>query len=100
MKLFCCNISLAFKEMVMFKTSPCIQNLISVRNGSKGSMKTFHQRIKQSLNVYKKADVQSRPENYRSSHPRCSIGKGVLKNFAKFTGKHLFQSLFLIKLQA
>ena len=26
--------------------------------------------------------------------------KGVLKNFAKFTGKHLCQSLFLIKLQA
>ena len=26
--------------------------------------------------------------------------KGVLSNFAKFTGKHLCQSLFLIKLQA
>ena len=26
--------------------------------------------------------------------------KGVLRNFAKFTGKHLCQSLFLIKLQA
>ena len=26
--------------------------------------------------------------------------KGVLKNFTKFTGKHLYQSLFLIKLQA
>ena len=25
--------------------------------------------------------------------------KGVLKDFAKFTGKHLRQSLFLIKLQ-
>ena len=25
--------------------------------------------------------------------------KGVLKNFAKFTGKHLSQSPFLIKLQ-
>ena len=32
----------------------------------------------------------------RSSHQRCSIKKGVLKNFAKFTGKHLCQrgSLF------
>ena len=29
----------------------------------------------------------------RSSHRRCSIKKGVLKNFAKFTGKHLCQSL-------
>ena len=29
----------------------------------------------------------------RSSHQRCSIRKGVLKNFTKFTGKHLCQSL-------
>ena len=36
----------------------------------------------------------------RSSHWRCSVKKGVLKNFAKFTGKHLCRSLFLIKLQA
>ena len=38
--------------------------------------------------------------NFRSSHQWCSIKKGVLKKFAKFTGKHLCQSLFLIKLQA
>ena len=31
---------------------------------------------------------------------RCSVTKGVLRNFAKFTGKYLCQSLFLIKLQA
>ena len=35
----------------------------------------------------------------RSSHPRHSI-KGVLKNFVKFTGKYLCQSVFLITLQA
>ena len=33
----------------------------------------------------------------RSSHQRCSMKKGVLRNFAKFTGKHLCQSLFLNK---
>ena len=33
----------------------------------------------------------------RSSHQRCSIRKGVLKNFTKFTGKHLRQSLFFEK---
>ena len=32
----------------------------------------------------------------RSSHQRCSIEIGVLKNFTKFTGKRLWQSLFLI----
>ena len=29
----------------------------------------------------------------RSSYQRCSVKKSVLKNFAKFTGKHLYQSL-------
>ena len=29
-----------------------------------------------------------------SSHQRCSIKKGVLRNFTKVTGKHLCQSLF------
>ena len=33
----------------------------------------------------------------RSSHQRCSIETGVLKNFTKLTGKHLYQSLFLNK---
>ena len=32
---------------------------------------------------------------FRSSHHRCSMAKGVLRNFTKFTGKHLCQSLFL-----
>ena len=34
---------------------------------------------------------------YRSSHLRCFVNKGVLKSFAKFTGKHLCQSLFFNK---
>ena len=33
-------------------------------------------------------------ENYRSSHRRCFVRKGILKNFAKFTRKHLRQSPF------
>ena len=32
---------------------------------------------------------------FRSSHQRCSVRKGVLRNFAKSTGKYLCQSLFL-----
>ena len=31
---------------------------------------------------------------FRISHQSCSIKKGVLKNFAKFTGKQLCQSFF------
>ena len=37
---------------------------------------------------------------FRSSHIRCLVKKGVLKDFANFEGKHLFWNLFLIKLQA
>ena len=33
----------------------------------------------------------------RSSHQRCSRKKGVLKNFAILTGKHLWQTLFFNK---
>ena len=33
----------------------------------------------------------------RSSHHRCSMKKGVLRNFTKFTRKHLYQSLFFNK---
>ena len=33
----------------------------------------------------------------RNSHQRCSIRKDVLRDFAKFTGKHLCQTLFFSK---
>ena len=36
----------------------------------------------------------------RSSRPEVFCKRGVLRNLVKFTGKHLRQSLFLIKLQA
>ena len=35
----------------------------------------------------------------RSSHHRCSIKKCVLRNFTKFTGKQLYQSLFFKTLE-
>ena len=38
-------------------------------------------------------DVRCTFRNFRSSHRRCSVRKGVLKNFAKFTGKYLCQGL-------
>ena len=42
------------------------------------------------MNIYRKIIID------RSSHPEfCK--KGVLKNFEKFTAKHLFQSLFFNK---
>ena len=34
---------------------------------------------------------------FGSSHPEVFCKKGVLRNFTKFTGKHLCQSLFFNK---
>ena len=40
---------------------------------------------------HKKTSTGKRAESiFRSSHRRCSVKKGVLKNFEIFTGKHLF----------
>ena len=36
-------------------------------------------------------------QKQRSSHQRCSVKKGIPGNFTKFTGKHLYQSLFFNK---
>ena len=35
----------------------------------------------------------------RSSHWRCSVRKGILGNFTKFTGKQLYQSVIFKKLK-
>ena len=35
--------------------------------------------------------------NFRSSRPEVFCEKGALRNFTKFTGKHLCQSLFFNK---
>ena len=40
-----------------------------------------------------------KPEILRSSHWRCSVKQGALKNFVNFKGNKLCWSLFLIKLQ-
>ena len=41
--------------------------------------------------------VFTHSQQYRSSRPEVFCKKGVLKNFAKFTGKHLYQSFFFSK---
>ena len=41
----------------------------------------------------KKRNKLLRKWRSRSSHRRCSVRKGVLRNFSKFTGKHMCKSL-------
>ena len=47
--------------------------------------------------VYSENEICWR-SSLRSSHQRCSVKKGVLKNFIKFTGEDLCQSLFFNKI--
>ena len=56
--------------------------------------------ISELINKKKEQLYQKKSTNSRSSQRRCSVRKGALGNFGKFTGKQLCQSLFLIKLQA
>ena len=51
--------------------------------------------IGRTLSFRKNISVKS--EKLQKQPPECSIKKGVLKNFEKFTGKHLCQSLFFKK---
>ena len=61
-------------------------------------VRNFHnhnKRVLQKTLIKKKADLSS--QKNRSNHHRWSIMKGLLRNFAKFTGKPLHHSLFLNK---
>ena len=42
---------------------------------------------------YYNTEVCKDPNDYRGSRTEVFCKKGVLRNFAKFTGKHLYQSL-------
>ena len=66
----------------------------------KKSRKTFLQGWQSLETHHRFTDLAIGQSNNRSSHRRCSVKKGALKYFAKFTGKHICQSLYLIKLQA
>ena len=48
------------------------------------------------LVVYHQVTMLKPCHKFRSSHQRCSVKKGILKNFANFTGKHFCRCLFLI----
>ena len=41
---------------------------------------------------------EGRSSLIRSTHKKCSIKKGALRNFVTFTGKHMGESLFFNKL--
>ena len=56
--------------------------------------KCFRQFEKMHLEKIVKQKEETVSTENRSSHQRCFMKKGVLKNFTKFTGKHLCQNTF------
>ena len=48
-------------------------------------------------NLYSRLPTNRSFKSYRSSRPEVLCKKDVLGNFAKFTGKHLYQSFFFNK---
>ena len=57
---------------------------------------SFLKKTMQITEIQKKKKKKTLTRN-RSSHQRFYVKKGVLRHFAKFTGKHLSQSLFFNK---
>ena len=73
-----------------------LQKSICCNKKSKGA--TIGILLKKTCNfIRKRLQYYEVAKNTRSSHQICSIIKGVLINFEKFTGKHLCQSLSLNK---
>ena len=48
-------------------------------------------------NIKNSTTLKVKLRNFKSSRPDVFCEKGVLRNFAKFTGKHLCQRLFIKK---
>ena len=70
----------------------CLKNKNKIR---KSKLKNRYRKSTLRHNIGRFFKFFSQSGSYRSSHGRCSVKKGVPRNFAKFTGKHLCQSLFL-----
>ena len=68
------------------------------KNKKNGGISFF--RLPKDKKLKKKWLISIRRKTSRSSYWRCSLKKGVVKNFARFSGKYLCWSLFSIKLQS
>ena len=55
---------------------------------------SLYKRIRYYTKPYGK-EFSDNTKNYRGGHQRCSIKKGVLRSFTKFTGKHLTPATLL-----
>ena len=63
------------------------------------SLNLFGWRYSTMTNLQYLVPLSPQGQCFGSNHQGCSVKKGVRRNFAKFTGKHLCQGPFLMKLQ-
>ena len=83
---------LAIRQQVRadFRMIPVpFMNIVTLARNSLGKQDT---RFREAVPIEKRVAIR-----FRSSHKRCSKKKDVLRNFAKFTGKHLWQNHFFNK---
>ena len=57
----------------------------------------FYENFLVLFHVFKKKRKKEKIDLIVCSHRRCSVKNGVLRNFAKFTGKHMCHRLFFNK---
>ena len=72
----------------------CLKNKNQIR---KSKLKNRYRKWTLRHNIGRFFKFFSQSGSYRSSHGRCSVKKGVPRNFAKFTGKQLCRRLFFNK---
>ena len=84
-----CCINLLHKpaRIVFLLKFSCIECLFSKINLIKALLR--YQLSQASLDYLLRISTEN-PAKFRSSHRRCPVRKGVLRNFAKFTRKHLW----------
>ena len=96
------------RSFVFYKTVTCLVHLHWLKrsnystadlNGLKQNQVMDNTNFKKTIFLIKhRCPLNHRvKQSFRNSHHRCSERKGVLRNFTKFTVKHLCQSLFLNK---
>ena len=74
------------------------QTKVSLRNNNHDKKNIFYDKIKGKVNYRKETLKQAvYSTKIRSSRPEVCCKSGVLRNFTKFKGKHLCQSLFFNK---
>ena len=83
-------------QYVSVLPSPGVLWIVSVRERKQTNKKKKKQ-IRIFLKSSKALIVRTNKRNYRSSRPDLFCKKIVLRNFGKFTGKHLCKSLFFNK---